>query len=200
MSRSKSLRPGFTLIELLVSMAILMIIVLIVAQLFQQSQQAWESGSRQAEINITGRALADFMAQEISLAADDGEEYLKPLVIGNPGPNSGATIEFSVVDPAGSNRCAQFVSYSFAGGLISRVSQGYGGYGSSLLPSANGDLCRGVRSCVFSAPAAGARGLPAYVDVEVHVLSDDDFARGFTAREQIFRTRAWLRNAGRYGL
>jgi prepilin-type N-terminal cleavage/methylation domain-containing protein len=196
MSRSKSLRSGFTLIELLVSMAILMIIVLIVAQLFQQSQQAWESGSRQAEINITGRALADFMAQEISLAADDGE-YLEPLAI----KNSGATIEFSLVDPAGSNRCAQFVYYSYAGGRIVRTSERYGDYSVGPIPTGPGvELCQGVRSCVFSAPAAGAGLLPAYVDVEVHVLSDDDFARGFTAREQIFKTRAWLRNAGRYGL
>ena len=64
-------RAGFTLIELLVSMAILVVIVLIVARIFQQASMAWQTGTQTTEKIMTGRAVADFVAQQLSHAIPD---------------------------------------------------------------------------------------------------------------------------------
>lgn len=65
-------RPtGFTLIELLVAMVILVCIVLAVARIFQQASVAWQTGTRKAENIMAGRAVADFLAQQLSHAIPD---------------------------------------------------------------------------------------------------------------------------------
>ena len=51
-------RSGLTLIELLVAMSILAIIVLAVAQIFQQSTVAWESGYRRTRTAMVRRLEA----------------------------------------------------------------------------------------------------------------------------------------------
>jgi prepilin-type N-terminal cleavage/methylation domain-containing protein len=62
---------GFTLIELLVAMAILMIIMLIVARIFQQAGLSWSTGVEKAESVMNGRSVADFLARELSKAVPD---------------------------------------------------------------------------------------------------------------------------------
>ena len=52
-------------------MAILVIITLIVARIFQQASVAWQTGTRKAEEIMTGRAVADFVAQQLSHAIPD---------------------------------------------------------------------------------------------------------------------------------
>ena len=64
-------KRGFTLIELMVATAILVIITLIVARIFQQASSSWRTGSEKVEIVMNGRAVADFIAQELSLAIPD---------------------------------------------------------------------------------------------------------------------------------
>ena len=59
---------GFTLIELLVAMTILVIITLIVARIFQQAGVAWDTGTRKVEQLMNGRAVTDFLAQQLSHA------------------------------------------------------------------------------------------------------------------------------------
>jgi len=66
--RARNRRSAFTLIELLVAMAILLIIVAIVAQIFQQANIAWNSGLRSVEATIKGRSIADMIAQDLSQA------------------------------------------------------------------------------------------------------------------------------------
>jgi len=62
---------GFTLIELLVSMTILVVITLMVARIFQQAGVAWNTGSQKAEKMMAGRAVSDFLAQQLSHAVSD---------------------------------------------------------------------------------------------------------------------------------
>jgi prepilin-type N-terminal cleavage/methylation domain-containing protein len=64
-------RAGFSLIELLVSMAILVVITLMVSRIFQQAGVAWDTGSRKAEKMMTGRAVSDFIARQLSHAVPD---------------------------------------------------------------------------------------------------------------------------------
>lgn len=61
-------RSAFTIIELLVAMAILLVIVAIVAQIFQQANVAWETGMRSVEVTMKGRSVADLIAQDLSQA------------------------------------------------------------------------------------------------------------------------------------
>lgn len=61
-----SVQRGFTLIELLVAMAILMIIVLMLSNLFQQSTRAWDTGMRQTEVGLQARAAIHMIQRELS--------------------------------------------------------------------------------------------------------------------------------------
>lgn len=64
------LHAGFTLIELLVAMTTLLVIVMICAQIFQQARMAWASGQDMVDMNMTGRAVVDCIAQELASAVD----------------------------------------------------------------------------------------------------------------------------------
>jgi type II secretory pathway pseudopilin PulG len=59
---------AFTLIEVLASMAVLMIIVLILGRVFQDSTNIWTLGTRRAQDNMTARAVMDFVARDVSEA------------------------------------------------------------------------------------------------------------------------------------
>jgi prepilin-type N-terminal cleavage/methylation domain-containing protein len=91
-------RGGFTLIELLVAMAILVVITLIVAKIFQQAGVAWDTGTRKAESMMAGRAVSDFIAQQLSRAVPDpgGAAFsvsgssLNFYILGDAGPGTGA--------------------------------------------------------------------------------------------------------------
>ena len=64
-------KAAFTLIELLVAMTILVIITLMVARIFQQATMAWNTGTRKVELMMNGRAVSDFLAQQLSHAVAD---------------------------------------------------------------------------------------------------------------------------------
>ncbi len=64
----RTCKSGFTLIELLAAMAILVVLVFMVGNLFTHSTAIWEQGMRRADINTAGRAALDFMHREISTA------------------------------------------------------------------------------------------------------------------------------------
>lgn len=73
-------------------MAILMIITLIVARIFQQASMSWETGLRRTEALMSGRAVANFMARELSRAVPDPS--------GAPFGISGTPMTFWVLDEA----------------------------------------------------------------------------------------------------
>ena len=161
-------RAGFTLIELLVAMAILVIIVLAVAQLFQESTVAWESGRRRTQTAMIGRAILGYVAQDVSLA-----------VWGEGEAPSGLT--FSRL---GGTNALESITYS-AGGGISRSSDG----NDVLYENADGRLEITSFDMGFDPSPS-----PRFADVSVDVKTTDkgrDETRTFT-------TRVYLANRNRY--
>ncbi len=62
---------AFTLLEVLVSSAIIMVMVLMVCNMFQDASMAWKLGVRKTEINIAGRSAVELMARELTAAVAD---------------------------------------------------------------------------------------------------------------------------------
>jgi type II secretory pathway pseudopilin PulG len=67
-TKHKGRAKAFTLIEVLASMAVLMIIVLILGRVFQDSTNIWNLGTRRSQQNMTGRAVMDFIARDVAEA------------------------------------------------------------------------------------------------------------------------------------
>jgi prepilin-type N-terminal cleavage/methylation domain-containing protein len=109
---------GFTLVELLAAMSILVVITLIVSKLFQQASVAWDTGLRKAENTMKGRAIADFIAQDLASAVQDDNLYKEFT-------GTGSAPEFwSLGEAVGATRTVRFVKYDASGGGISRTEDG----------------------------------------------------------------------------
>lgn len=67
---SDTLRRGFSLIEVLVAMTILVVIVLIVARIFQQTGLAWSIGLRRADSQAATRAVVGSLSRDLASAVD----------------------------------------------------------------------------------------------------------------------------------
>jgi prepilin-type N-terminal cleavage/methylation domain-containing protein len=158
---------AFTLIELLVAMAILVIIVLIVSMIFQRASVAWDTGARKAELDMTGRGVADFMAQELATAVRGTNRFTDFSV-------SGSAANFWVLsDATATNRAGMEVTYSGV--------------------TRNGEpLAEGVQLVAFSCePASPSAGeLPRYADVTVTLTNN-------YGSNVIYQSRAYFMNRGR---
>lgn len=161
---------AFTLIELLVAMAILVIIVLIVSMIFQRASVAWDTGARKAELDMTGRGVADFMAQELAAAVRGTNRFSEFSV-------AGSAARFWVLsDATATNRAGMEVTYSGAAGA-----------------TRNGEsLAEGVREVTFACePASVLDGeLPQYADVIVTLTNN--FGSNI-----VYQSRAYFMNRGR---
>ncbi len=171
---------GYTLIELLVALAILGVIVVICGRIFQQANVSWNIGSQKAEINMIGRSVADFIAQDISrcVARTTGDYSFS----GNP--------TFKVIDEtsvtAGSlTKPLLDVAYTLSGTLQRKVGS------EAVVTLAPNAMVKSVD--VTAGPVAAGEVLPGYVDVKVTVQDAD--ASGYSAD---FKSRAWLANRDRY--
>lgn len=71
-------RRGFSLIEVLVAMAILTIIVLIVAGIFQQTGLAWSLGLRRANEQASVRAVVGAISRDLSMIVDPANFVIGP--------------------------------------------------------------------------------------------------------------------------
>ena len=169
-SRSKA-SLGFTLIELLVAMTILMIILVICAQIFQQARVAWSTGQDIVDMNMTGRAVADCIAQELAMAVDSN------ITI------SAASVSFLKLGAAspGTNALQQ-VTYDFTGGYVKRNNV-------NICPAASQAGSRpGVISLAFFPTATT---LPAYVNITASVGVDG------SATTNQYQTRVYFPNRKR---
>lgn len=68
--RSPAARSGFSLIEVLIASTVLVVIVIMIAMVFQQSRKSWQFGTRRAEGIVAMRTAMGFVAREISQAVD----------------------------------------------------------------------------------------------------------------------------------
>ncbi len=69
---------GFTLIEILVAMTILMIIVLLVAGIFQQTSLAWSLGLRRADAQSVTRAVIGAINRDLAMMVDPANFVVYP--------------------------------------------------------------------------------------------------------------------------
>lgn len=76
--RNPARRRGFSLIEVLVAMAILTIIVLIVAGIFQQTSLAWSLGLRRADEQSAVRAVVGALSRDLSMIVDPANFVIGP--------------------------------------------------------------------------------------------------------------------------
>ena len=220
--RSASVSSGFTLLELLVSMVILMVIVLSTTKIFNASTVAWDTGSRKAEVNMTGRSVADFLAQEISQAVYDGstisESSLLQQLPAYPGPLSlmvpGNVLRFATLerDPSSAARAARIVEYTVSNGVVLvRSSRGWSAGSvysnvnwatSSASPeSTQVELSQDISGIEFYRDRYSSVGsMPLYVDVRVSVSRPEDVAKGYSTvySNLVFESRGYLVNRNRY--
>ena len=66
--RPRAEGAAFTLIEVLVSMAILVVIILLVTNMFDQTSRNWTVGADNAEMNNAARAVLELMTRELESA------------------------------------------------------------------------------------------------------------------------------------
>lgn len=163
-------RRGFTLVELLVAMSMLVVIVMIIGMFFQRASVAWDTGVRKAEVLLTGRAVADYMSQEMEMA----------MPVTNTWNVSGSSASFMILGEATATlRATQTVSYAFVAGngQVTRNGQ---------------PMCEGVAGLEFeSETVGGPNPLPLWVDIRVTVTNEFG--------PTVFHSRATFPNRGRDG-
>lgn len=74
----RKLSAGFSMIEILVAMTILTIIVLIVAEIFQQTGLAWTLGLRRADEQTVTRAIVGTLTRDLSMMVDPNNFIVGP--------------------------------------------------------------------------------------------------------------------------
>jgi prepilin-type N-terminal cleavage/methylation domain-containing protein len=162
-------RRGFTLVELLVAMSMLVVIVMIIGMFFQRASVAWDTGARKAEVLLTGRAVADYISQEMEMA----------MPIANTWNVSGSSASFMILGEATATlRATQTVSYAFSGGVVTRNGQ---------------PMCEGVGGLDFveEVVTGDPNELPLWVDIKVTVTNEFG--------PTVFHSRATFPNRGREG-
>ena len=134
---------------------ILIVIVLMVTMVFQQSIGSWASGSRRADTQMTVRTIVGTIQRDlVNAIPDTGNEW------------GDKRISFLAITgtPEGNNACAvQEITYSYSGGFVKR--QGDDGE-TTLNPDCP------LKAFSFEYPASRDRGLPSRVDVKIEVETE----------------------------
>lgn len=171
MTRShKKLHAAFSLIELLVAMSTLLVIVMICAQIFQQARMAWASGQDVVDMNMTGRAVVDCIAQELASAVDSNIDI------------QADSIRFTKLGKAEAGiQALTAVTNGMDANYVLRNGVG-------ICPSASfASPLPGVLSLTFSPVATH---LPGYVDIRAVVAS--------SSVTNLYQTRVYFHNRQRY--
>lgn len=162
-------RSGFSLIELLVAMSVLLIVLMICSQIFQQARSAWATGQDMVDMNMTGRAVVDCIARELSMAVD-----------ANVGANSITFTKLSEATPT-DFAALPSITYALSGDLKRN--------GVAICPGvAAATPCPGISDLQFS-PVTNR--LPDYVDIIVTVGFLD------SARTNQYQSRVYFPNRKR---
>ena len=128
MSKARSsTSAGFTLIEILAAMTVLIFLVLMLTQVYTEGANAWKAGSRSTYRNMHARAVMDFIARELSMAAfekgDDPSKnflsmaYNANVTLDNFGLEGGDELFFvrlnksPILEDDGKRRSAELIRY-----------------------------------------------------------------------------------------
>ncbi len=128
MMKQRDSRSGFSLIEVLVASAVLIVIVMMLAMLFQHSSHAWRIGVRRAGAYMQIRAVIGAIQRDASAAVD--ESTIDPEVrqkLGGDSQSFSGSLNFYTLTGSGKDttsggggsqyykRTPAFISYSGAG-------------------------------------------------------------------------------------
>ena len=115
-SRSRS---GFSLLEVLLATTVLIIIVMLVSLVFQQSHVAWMSGTNRAEADTVLRSMLGQMERDLTHAVDPSAFGIDNAPSGGFSIKTGSgPIQLLTLD--GTNRVPLYVEYDFDGSDLKR--------------------------------------------------------------------------------
>lgn len=166
---------GFSMIEILVAITILMIMVVLVSMVFQQSNDAFSEGRKRNESQIALRSVLGSISRDLSLAVDSA---LYPSAPKNQWGAAG--ISFLAVTGSGEtedDRVLQRITYSFSAQTLKRsvqkMSYNAGKWSGGAAGEATTVNSLPLKSLLFSyektvdgAAEGGSDTLPAVVSVE----------------------------------
>lgn len=192
---------GFSLIEVLVAMAVMVVIILMVTNMFRDASEAWDMGTQRAEMNTAARAAIEYIARELSCAvagsipdATGGVAILKPFKLAN-----GTNLYFSAL--SSDEETLRGVMFRLDEGNhcieYSRETTAFKPYETtvwSVYPgrllitnvwrfaitvcSNEGDMHNGSVGYAYdSSEQANSNLLPACVDISIEMLGERDMAR-----------------------
>jgi len=130
MNLQSNRKAGFSMIEVLVAATILMVIVMMLGMLFQQTGIAWRVGVRRADAFSQVRSLIGAIQRDASKAVDEDaiNDDVRTLLGGGTQQFAGSTISFYTLDATGFDldgqgrpdltrpkRSASYITYTTAG-------------------------------------------------------------------------------------
>ena len=167
-------RAGFTMLEILLAMTVLVIIMLMLTTIFDQSASTWESGMRETSRALEGRTIINLIAADLELAVMNKDLSAAnvgtiDVAIGPP-----AQLCFYYYDaPAGDERALKAVQYSQLGTTLQKKTW-------DLIPMSANPYSRQIPSLVelsdkvkensFKVSTPGGTfttNMPAWVDIEL---------------------------------
>jgi prepilin-type N-terminal cleavage/methylation domain-containing protein len=161
---------GFTMLEILLAMTVLVIIMLMMTTMFNQSATTWETGARETSQALTGRTILNLIAGDLEMAAMDDtlyEELLPRQTL------SGDSISFyRYTEPGVTARAVKLVTYSRSGRSLTRTEQEIT---APYTPGTSSDSKlvedKLVGPALFSFPPGGPyqKTLPAWVDIRLEL-------------------------------
>lgn len=169
-------RSGFTLLEILVAVSLLIIIVLIMSGIFQQSTIAWESGIRKTELNMEGRAALNLMADELGMAVASGSNLTVNI-------RNGSAIQFwTLGEVTDQERSVRKVAYRLNNGSVERLYERMSAGGTPYplpIPGAGWEtLIENVDALEFGTPGGVqfTNRLPPWIDVKLTIRKSSKFS------------------------
>lgn len=176
-------REGFSLIELLVSMFLLVVLVLLASRLFDTSTNVWKTGTRKAEVNLTGRSVLDYLDRDIARAVfstnTSSSLYNLQPVVGN----GGKSLTYAVFNDNTNG-------YTMIGGVIESVTVGL--QGTTLFRGTN-EIIRNIDDLQFNLDS-GDPDWPTFVDVTIHFRAADDRGTSSTNFNNVYSKRIYFPN------
>lgn len=160
------MKRGFTLLEIMIAMAILMLIVLMMGNLFHHSTYAWNTAIRKTELTMEGRSALNFMVYELGAAVADP-------VLSNGMFSSGANVSFYTRGtPDSTNREVRHVTYYQSGDTVMRhvdfLTEGAGYPVFAASPMTDAILVTNVDSFAFTVTGGPYRAtMPEWLDIKL---------------------------------
>jgi type II secretory pathway pseudopilin PulG len=173
---------GFSLIEVMVATTVLMIIVLMVAMVFQQSSGAWSGGTRRANSEMTLRSVLGQMQREM-IEAVDARDFSNTVSTTYANTFTPDQADFIAIlgDPADAvnARVPYHIIYDWDGSFITRTSHklrfrtgNWQHDGASTVSVLNPSQPLSIFRMKI-VPAADTLALPLRVDIEARVDRND---------------------------